>query len=204
MVVTPKPIPATRTGPARGIALAVLGLAAVAAAVAPSARAQEFEGNPSFRVTKTQAVETLNRLAGCWVGKNPWGEPSRVSYDLSADDTVILEYLEQRGQVPMYSAIYIDGETPMIHHFCSYGSQIRFRAEPGDDPDVLHFGFMDATNIKSWEEDDHMTYVTFRFLDEDRLEIEWGLHQRGKDLKQIFPFTRVEEGCDVRRSDVWH
>lgn len=183
---------------------AILCLAASLVAPAPPARAQEFPGNPSFKVTDTQAVRTLNRLTGCWIGKNPWGEPSRVSYDLSADSTVIMEYLEQRGQVPMYSAIYIDDETPMIHHFCSYGSQIRFRAEPGDDPDVLHFAFMDATNIKSMEDDDHMTYVTFRFLDDDNLEIEWGLHQRGKDLRQIFPMTRLEEDCNARRSDVWH
>lgn len=185
-------------------ACAALGFAAALALSSTAARAQEFPGNPSFKITSTPAIKLLASLNGCWVGKNPWGAPSRVSYDLSSDGTVIIEYLEQQGQVPMYSAIYIDGETPMIHHFCSYGSQIRFRAQPQTDPKVLHFAFVDATNIKSREDDDHMTYINFTFRDPDHLDIDWGLHQNHKELRQLFPFTRVVEGCDVRHSDVWH
>lgn len=181
----------------------ILAMAGALFLAASSAHAQEFPGNPSFKAN-TPILKTLASLTGCWVGKNPWGEPSRISYDLSSDGTVIVEYLEQRGQVPMYSAIYIDGETPMIHHFCSYGSQIRFRAEPQTDPNVVRFAFLDATNIKSREHDDHMTDVIFYFRDQDHLDIEWGLHQHRKDLRQLFVFTRLTEGCDVRHSDVWH
>ena len=78
----------------------------------------------------------------------------------------------------MYSAIYIDGETAMMHHFCSYGSQIRFRAEPGASPDVVHFRFQDASNIKSREQDDYMTDVTFMFKGRDQLVDLRGLRRR--------------------------
>lgn len=165
---------------------------------------QEFPGNPSFKNAKAPAVQNLASLAGCWVGKNPWGAPSKLTYDLASAGTVMIEYLEQQGQVPMYSAIYLDGETPMLHHYCSYGSQIRMRAQASADPNVIHFAFLDATNIKSREDDDYMTYVRFTFRDKDHLELEWGLHQNHKDLRQIFPFTRVVQGCDVRHSDVWN
>lgn len=169
-----------------------------------SAAAQEFPGNPSFRVTETPTVKALSGLVGCWVGKNPWGVPSRATYELSSDATVIMERLEQQGQPTMFSAIYVDGETAVMHHFCSYGSQIRFRAEPGASPDVVHFAFQDATNIKSREQDDYMTDVTFMFKGRDQLVVDWGLHQNRKDLRQLFPFTRVVEGCDIgKQSDVW-
>lgn len=185
------------------LALALLVLGALGISTLPLG-AQEFPGNPSFKITKTPAVQSLGSLVGCWVGKNPWGAPSRLTYDLASAGTVLMEYLEQQGQVPMYSAIYLDGETPMLHHFCSYGSQIRMRAQPSTDPKVLHFAFVDATNLKSREDDDYMTYVQFTFRDANHLELEWGLHQNHKDLRQIFPFTRVEKGCNVRHSDVWN
>jgi hypothetical protein len=186
---------------------AVLPLLMLTAALplAPAATpGQEFPGNPSFKHPKTPAAQALASLAGCWVGKNPWGSPARLTYDLASDATVLIEYLEQQGQVPMYTAIYFDGETPMLHHYCSYGSQIRMRAQPSADGKVIHFAFLDATNIKSLEDDDHMTYEHFTFRDHDHIDVEWGVHLNHKDLRQIFPFTRVTQGCDTRHSNVWN
>lgn len=188
----------------RRLVLTLWLLGGAVALVGGKAGAQEFPGNPSFKVTKTPAIERLASLVGCWVGKNPWGMPTRISYDLASDGTALVEYLEQQGQVPMYSIYYIDGETLMVHHFCSYGSQIRMRAEPSEDPNVLYFGFMDATNIKSREHDDHMKWVRFTFQDPEHMGIEWGLYQNQKDLTDRFAFTRVKSGCNARHSDVWN
>ena len=157
--------------------------------------AQEFPGNPSFKVTETSAVQKLATLAGCWVGTNPWTMPTKVTYDLAADGTVLVEHLMQEGQTSMYSTIYIDGDTPMLHHFCSYGSQIRMRYTPNDDPNVVHFEFFDATNIKDRVKDDYMTDVKFTFVGEDQLDLEWGLHQNRRDLRERFSFRRAGEDC---------
>jgi hypothetical protein len=181
----------------------VLALLVTGGALAAAA-AQEFPGNPSFKNPTDPAVRNLASLAGCWVGKNPWGAPTRITYDLASDSTVLVEYIEQQGQVPMYSAYYLDGETPMVHHFCSYGSQIRMKAKPSADPKVVHFEFFDATNVKSRDHDDHMTYVKFTFSDPDHVGIEWGLHQNRKDKQDRFTLTRVTEGCETRRTVVWH
>lgn len=163
------------------------------------ALAQEFPGNPSFKATDNSAVRHLASLAGCWVGTNPWTMPTKVTYDLASDGTVLVEHLTQEGQTSMYSAFYIDSDTPMLHHFCSYGSQIRMLYTPTDDPNVVHFKYMDATNVKSRKNDDHMTDVKFTFIDEDHMEVEWGLHQNYKDLRERFSFSRVEENCDYPR-----
>jgi hypothetical protein len=185
------------------LALAVLAAGGALLSSPHPFSAQEYPGNPSFKGTEPSAIKNLASLAGCWVGKNPWGVPARFTYDLASDATVLIEFIEQQGQVPMYSALYIDGETPMIHHFCSYGSQIRLRLEPSEDPNVLLFKFVDATNLKS-RHDDHMTSVQFTFRDKDHVDLEWGLHQNHKDLKERFSLTRTVEGCDVRRTVVWH
>lgn len=187
----------------KSAALSLLLLGA-SLSLSPAAAAQEFPGNPSFKHPSTPALKALASLPGCWIGKNPWGSPARLTYDLASDATVLVEYLEQQGQVPMYTAIYLDGDTPMLHHYCSYGSQIRMRAQPSKDPKVLHFAFLDATNIKSLEDDDHMTYYQFTFRDQDHLDLEWGVHLNHKDLRQVFPFTRATQGCDTRHSNVWN
>ena len=185
------------------LALALLAMGGILGPFAP-AGAQEFPGNPSFKNPTAPAVKNLASLAGCWVGKNPWGVPTRVTYELASDSTVLVEYIEQQGQVPMYSAYYLDGETPMVHHYCSYGSQIRMKAQPSADPKVVHFAFFDATNVKSREDDDHMESMRFTFVDQDHIEMEWGLHQNHKDKRDRFALTRAVEGCQARRSVVWH
>jgi len=188
----------------RRLALTLLAIGGALGPFLSPAAAQEFPGNPSFKNPILPAAKNLASLAGCWVGKNPWGTPSRLTYELASDSTVLVEYIEQQGQVPMYSAYYLDGDTLMVHHFCSYGSQIRMKAEPSPDPKVVRFAYFDATNVKSRESDDHMTSVQFTFLDPDHIEVVWGLHQNRKDHGDRFALTRVVEGCEVRRTVVWH
>lgn len=135
----------------------------------------------------------LSSLVGCWSGKGTGGAV-KASYELVSSDTALVEHWQQQGYAPMYTIYYLDGQTPMAHHFCSFGNQVRFKAEPGAAADVLDFKLLDATNVANADVP-HMTYVKFSFRDKNHFDQEWGLHQSGKDGPQAFTFKRVVQGC---------
>ena len=109
------------------------------------------------------------------------------------DKTALLETMSVEDNPMMFTVYYLDGETAVANHYCSYGNQLKMRAELPLDPDILSFKFVAAENMKD-PNDNHMTYIKFMFRDQDHFDAEWGLHNR-KDMPQPFSFRRVVQGC---------
>jgi len=150
---------------------------------------------PSFFRTSSPPIKKLASLTGCWIGKRiPDGLGAKVSYELGSEQTALLETIWIENNPTMYTIYYLDGDVGMAHHFCSYGNQLRMRAEQLADQNVLSLKLVDATNLPS-RDDNHMTYVKFAFRDKDRFDVEWGLHHNGKDIPQPYIFQRVGESC---------
>ncbi|WP_316193043.1 hypothetical protein [Bradyrhizobium sp. SZCCHNRI1029] len=150
---------------------------------------------PSFMKPSSPPIKKLASLAGCWIGKRePDGLAARVSYELGSEQSALLETIWIENNPTMYTIYYIDGDVGMAHHFCSYGNQLRMRAEPSEDPNILSLALLDATNLKS-PDDNHMTHIRFQFIDEDHFNVEWGLHHNGRDIPQPYVFRRSAESC---------
>lgn len=171
-------------------------LFALALGLIPAAgHAQVCKTCPSFANASAPPIKKLASLAGCWVGKrSPDGLGAKVSYELGSEQTALLETIWIENNPTMYTIYYLDGDVGMAHHFCSYGNQLRMRAEPINDPNVLFLKLLDATNLPSRAEN-HMTHVKFTFRDEDHFDVEWGLHHNGKDIPQPYTFRRLPESC---------
>jgi len=182
--------------------VSLIALWVCALAFSAGAGAQVLPGNPSFEVVRTNDVKNLASLVGCWTGKGPFGIAADVRYELGSEGTALVEFLHPEGNPTMYTIYYLDGEVPMAHHFCSYGSQIVMRAEPSEDPGVLNFTFHEATNLHDHNQN-HMTYVRFNFKGQDNFDVEWGLQRDGKNEPQPFLFKRVTENCDIRDHTDW-
>lgn len=163
---------------------------------------QVLEGNPQFDETDDPKIAKFANLVGCWTGKGPFGIAADVQFELGSEGTALMEFMHPEKNPTMYTIYYLDKEVPMAHHFCSYGSQVRMRAEPVDDPNVLFFRFFDATNLDDHEQN-HMTYVRYTFRDDDHFDVEWGLQRDGINEPQPFLFKRVVEGCNVRDHKDW-
>jgi hypothetical protein len=156
---------------------------------------------PSFTKTNATSSKKLASLIGCWRGKGPNALGAKISYQMGSDKSALLETMYIEKNPTMYTMYYLDGEVGMAHHFCSYGNQLRMRAEPSDDPNVLFFKLVDSTNLPSLAHN-HMNYVKFIFRDQNRFDVEWGLHHNGKDLPQLYAFRRVAQSCSAN-SDEW-
>lgn len=173
--------------------------AAVLALASGVARAQVCATCPSFAKSTSPAVKQLAELVGCWRGKGPNGLGAKVSYELGSDKTALLETMWIENNPTMYTMYYLDGQVPMAHHFCSYGNQLRMRAEPGG-AGKLDFLLIDSTNLPSRHEN-HVYYAKFTFEDRDHFAVEWGLHHDGRNLRQPYVFRRVARGCTARPDD---
>lgn len=155
---------------------------------------------PSFTKTSSIANKKLASLVGCWRGKGPNALGAKISYQMGSDKSALLETMYIEKNPTMYTIYYLDGEVGMAHHFCSYGNQLRMRAEPSDDPNVLFFKLTDGTNLPNLTYN-HMNYVKFIFHDENRFDVEWGLHHNGKDIPQLYAFRRVGGACTANSGE---
>jgi hypothetical protein len=169
----------------------------------PDTLSQVLEGNPTFDEPPSDKIAKLASLVGCWTGKGPFGIAADVQFELGSEGTALVEFMHPEKNPTMYTVYYLDQEVPMAHHFCSYGSQIRMRAVPTEDPNVLLFRFLDSTNLDEEREQNHMTYIQYTFKDADHFDVEWGLQRDGENEPQPFLFKRVVEGCTVRDHKDW-
>lgn len=179
----------------KGARLAALLVAGTLAPLPAALEAQFLPQNPSFEKPISPAIKNLRSLVGCWKGMGPHGRDTRIFYSLASDGTALVEHLKPADTASYQLTVYyIDGETPVAQHFCYYGSQIRMRAEPSTDPNVILFRKQDGTNLVG-PHDEHMTYIKLTFRDQDHLEADWGNYTRGKEEPGLFSLARVVEGC---------
>jgi hypothetical protein len=162
--------------------------------------AQVCKTCPSYEKAKSPEAKKLADLVGCWSGKGPNSLAVKALYELGSDKTALLEQLSVEKNPTMYTMYYLDGETQVAHHFCSYGNQLRMRAVPSE-PDTLLFKFVDGSNLTTAT--NHMTYIKFIFNSHDRFEAVWGLQHDGKETPQPFTFGRVMQGCTARSTNDW-
>lgn len=165
--------------------IACLLLAGLALALAAPALA-EGPAKPA-----PPAWQKLQSLAGNWQAPGPDGKPMRTSYELVAGGSALLEKFEPGFEPSMVTVYTMDGETPVLTHYCTAGNQPRMRAQAGSSTDVLDFAFVDAANLTS-KEAGHMHHLKLSFVDANHLSQEWTFHKDGKDSAHTMTFERVK------------
>ncbi len=141
----------------------------------------------SPNVNRGSGLETLKGLVGTWVQVGADGEPSEKvisTYRLTAAGSAVVEVLFPGVEHEMVTVYYQDGDDLMLTHYCSAKNQPRMKRVAGDDPNVLVFEFVDATNMQS-PDDHHMRGSTIKVLGLDHIEIEWRAFQKGESVGKV-------------------
>lgn len=130
-----------------------------------------------------QAFENLKELAGQWQGKNSRGEPATLSVAVGAGGHAVLDDYRSGpgGKLSMYTVYHLDGENLMLTHYCVSKNQPRMRARFVDDQKVVHFDFLDATNLTD-PKMGHMYKAEIHFVDDDHFWSVWSYRADGKEL----------------------
>lgn len=149
--------------------------------------------------TESPATAWLGRLKaleGEWKGTTAKGKPATLSYKTIAGGTTVMEVFtfgEGQGAMSMYTMYHLDGDQLMLTHYCVSNNQPRMRAQlSSEEPNVLRFSFLDATNLAK-PEDGHMYKAVLRILDDSHIANEWTYRKDGKDaFTEAVRYERVK------------
>src|SRR4051812_30909218 len=82
------------------------------------------------------AFERLKKLAGTWEAKTADGKTARVTYEVIANGTAVVERENadvEHNRSAMETVYHLDGKDLVLEHFCMAGNQPKMRA-PGYNP----------------------------------------------------------------------
>jgi len=172
----------------RSVPLGIIGLIlAVAAAVV-------------FATDKTKSEEAFDRLAslkGEWKGE-AFGVPTMLIYTLTANGSALMEQCRPENGHEMITMFTVDGDHLIATHYCSAKNQPQMATSAiADAQKPLAFSLVRVTGLKS-EDDFHNTGLTMVQDDNDHLTQEWSYQSKGKPGKNVFHFTRVPTGGQLK------
>jgi hypothetical protein len=89
----------------------------------------------------------LQTLVGEWEGKTEAGRVLKVSYRLTANNTVLVETWTLGPQRESLTLYHMDNDSLLATHYCPVGNQPRLRLKEGGSASVFAFEFVSATNL---------------------------------------------------------
>ncbi len=147
---------------------------------------------PAMAQSKAQAsFDRLKTLAGEWEGTAGNGKAATSTYRLVSGGSALEETLTVGSEETMVTIYHLNGERVMMTHYCPAGNQPRMVGTPDpNNPNVIAFKFLDATNLASAEAG-HMRNLVLTLVDKDHFTQQWTWHEKGKDdTWDLFKLTR--------------
>jgi hypothetical protein len=143
----------------------------------------------------TAAFERMKTLRGTWEGKGTNGQKVTTTFELTANDTVLVE--RYRGSeaikgAEMLTAYHLDGPSLILTHYCIAKNQPTLKAERFDaKAGEIQFEFVRASNLASANAG-HMRRAIYRIDDANHFTTSWEFFQDGKKtMTELENFTRV-------------
>ncbi|MBZ0112196.1 MAG: hypothetical protein K8J08_07040 [Thermoanaerobaculia bacterium] len=136
--------------------IALLGLAMATVAMATS---QNAPNGPIDQRTAQDAFQELASLEGNW-GLRDSEKDFRISFELIANQTVLVETWFSNGQKHSLTVYHLDHDRLLATHYCPQGNQPRLLHKPGSETEAIAFEYLDATNLPSLEQS-HQSSLSF-------------------------------------------
>lgn len=174
----------------RKLGLLIVVTLCASCAVSIAQETKESKQKPEYsKVLPNPAFDKIKALEGEWIGTAE-GMSSKMSYKVVSDGSAVLLVMEGHGPGDeMMTIFHPDGERLMLTHYCSAKNQPRMKFVKGDDPNVLRFEFLDATNLAD-PKIGHMVGLTLKLLDANHHIQEWTYSEAGKEQTAAFDIHR--------------
>ncbi len=133
----------------------------------------------NVKLDAAAAFARLKTLVGEWEGTSSMGKV-RVTYDLVAGGTALVERETGEKMPPMLTVYYVDKGRLLLTHYCVAGNQPRMQAQSfNPETGELEFQFLDATNLAS-PNAGHMRNARIRVVDNNKMTSEWQFYENGR------------------------
>ncbi len=148
----------------------------------------------SAAMSQTDAEKSFNKLktlVGTWEGKGAQGQPIRVTFRLTGNDSALMS--EIGAPENMVTMFHLDGDRLMMAHYCGAGNQPRMKALASPDGKTIPFEFLDVTGL-SKSQPGHMSGLVVTLADADHHSEAWTFQNAdGKaEMHELFDLHRVK------------
>ena len=141
-------------------------------------------------LTPRAAFAQLQTLVGEWEGKTEAGRALKVSYRLTAKDTVLVETWTLGPQRESLTLYHMDNESLIATHYCPVGNQPRLRFKEGGSPSLFVFEFISATNLAK-PEAAHQHRFEMELLESNSFARSETYLENGKGDAERIVYTRI-------------
>ncbi|HWM25755.1 MAG TPA: hypothetical protein VNP98_13110 [Chthoniobacterales bacterium] len=132
----------------------------------------------------------LQTLVGDWEGKTEKGRALKVSYRLTANNTVLIETWTLGPGRESLTLYHMDNENLIATHYCPVGNQPRLRFKEGGSASLFAFEFVSATNLAK-PEAAHQHRFEMEFLDANSFARSETYLENGKGEPERIAYTRT-------------
>lgn len=150
-------------------------------------------GEAQRQTIDTQAAfARLKTLAGEWEGSSADMGKVRLTFEVVAGGTAILERETGEKMPTMLTMYHLDGNRLLLTHYCMAGNQPRMQAKSfNDKTGELAFDFVDATNLVN-PAAGHMHAVKIQFVDANTLTSAWQFYENNQPkFSESARYTRI-------------
>lgn len=141
-------------------------------------------------ITPRAAFTQLQTLVGEWEGKTEKGRALKVSYRLTANNTVLIETWTLGPQRESLTLYHMDNENLISTHYCPVGNQPRLRFKEGGSASLFAFEFVSATNLAK-PEAAHQHRFEMELLDADSFARSETYLENGQGEPERIVYTRT-------------
>jgi len=103
----------------------------------------------SEHVDSAEIFEQMKSWVGTWTREGANNSNFSVEFELTANDTVLIETWLSNGNKHSLTLYHLNGDHLMATHYCPQGNQPRMHLSKDSTLNELTFSFLDATNLTS-------------------------------------------------------
>lgn len=141
-------------------------------------------------ITPRAAFAQLQTLVGEWEGKTEKGRALKVSYRLTANNTVLIETWTLGPTRESLTLYHMDNESLLATHYCPVGNQPRLRFKEGGSASLFAFEFVSATNLPK-PEAAHQHRFEMELLDANSFARSETYLENGKGEPERIVYSRI-------------
>jgi len=116
------------------------------------------------KIDISQIFSQMKSLVGVWEKEGTINSQFNISFELTANDTTLIETWNYKGQKHSLTLYHLNGKNLMATHYCPQGNQPRLHLSNDSTLNNISFSYIDATNLESLE-DSHQHSLGFELYE---------------------------------------
>ncbi|SFC87545.1 hypothetical protein [Pseudoalteromonas denitrificans] len=109
-----------------------------------------------------KAFTKMKSLVGAWKKTGTSEENFQITFELTANNSVLVESWKYKGNMHSLTLYHQDGDDLLATHYCPQGNQPRLKMLKSGSENQVSFKYQDATNLLSLD-NSHQHALSFEF-----------------------------------------